>query len=193
MNGVTESLIKVTKNQLKIALEGKRLNFIETQTALSEISQIMNSRPLGLYARPGTDPLSGGPITPNHLLLGRASAAVPDLHFEKVSLVKRMKFIATCVEEFWTKWRIVVFHSLVPQYKWHKTQRNIATGDIVLLNEDQAMVAEFRLGQVQEVKTSGDGLVRSAKIRTLRKGENKCSVLERPIHKLCVIVPVEEQ
>ena len=99
MNGVTESLIKVTKNQLKIALEGKRLNFIETQTALSEISQIMNSRPLGLYARPGTDPLSGGPITPNHLLLGRATAAVPDLHFE-ASLVKRMKFIATCVEEF---------------------------------------------------------------------------------------------
>ena len=39
-----------------------------------------------------------------------------------------------------------MFHSLVPQYKWHKTQRNVAIGDIVLLSEDQAMVAEFRLG-----------------------------------------------
>ena len=55
------------------------------------------------------------------------------------------------------------------------------------------MVAEFRLGQVEEVKTSGDGLVRSAKVRTLLKGDNKFSFLDRPIHKLCIIVPVEEQ
>ena len=51
------------------------------------------------------------------------------------------------------------------------TQRNIAEGDVVLLNEDQAMVAEFRLGQVVEVKVSRDGLVRSAKVRTVAKGE----------------------
>ena len=193
MNGVTESLIRVTKNQLKQTLEGKRLTFVETQTVLQEVGQVMNCRPLGIYAKPGSDPLDGGPITPNHLLLGRATAAIPDLNFEKVSLMKRMKFIASCVDEFWNKWRIVVFHSLVPQYKWHKTQRNVAVGDVVLLNEDQAMTAEFRLGQVEEVKVSGDGLVRSAKVRTVTRGENKFSTFTRPIHKLCVIVPVEEQ
>ena len=104
-----------------------------------------------------------------------------------------MKFVAGCIEEFWNKWRIVVFHSLVPQYKWHKSQRNVSVGDIVLVSEDQAMVAEYKLGQVDEVKVSKDGLVRAVKVRTVSRNENRFTYLDRPIHKLCVIVPVEEQ
>ena len=60
---------------------------------------------------------------------------------------------------------------------------------------DEAKVSEYKLGQVVGVKFSGDGLVRSVKVRTVSiiDGENKVSYLSRPIHKLCVIVPVEEQ
>ena len=99
------------------------------------------------------------------------------------------------VEEFWKKWKIVVFHSLVPQYKWHKSQRNVQIGDVVLMIEENALVGEYRLGQVSDVKVSKDGLVRSAKIRCVNRKDEKIttSVLERPIHKLCVIVPREEQ
>ena len=195
MNGVAESLIRVTKHYLKTAIEGKRLTFVEIQTVLCEVSQIMNSRPLGVYSRPGTDPLDGGPITPNHLLLGRATGTIPDLKFENVSNVKRMQFLNSIVTEFWNKWRLVVFHSLVPQYRWHKSQRNVEIGDIVLLKEDEAKVSEFKLGQVIGVKTSKDGLVRSVKVRCVNRTDDKCtsSYLERPIHKLCVIVPTEEQ
>ena len=195
MNGVAESLVRVTKDQLKQTLEGKRLTFVETQTVLFEVCQVINSRPLGVYSKPGTDPLDGGPITPNHLLLGRATNAIPDLKFENVTNVKRMKFLNSIVIEFWDKWRVVVFHSLVPQFKWHKSQRNISEGDVVLLKMDEAKVSEYKLGQVVGVKFSGDGLVRSVKVRTVSiiDGENKVSYLSRPIHKLCVIVPVEEQ
>ena len=196
MNGVTESLIRSTKHLLKQSLEGRRLNFVEMQTVLYEIAQIMNCRPLGIYHRPGTDPLDGGPITPNHLLLGRATSAIPELKFENVTHVKRMKFAQETVEEFWTKWRQVVFHSLVPQFKWHKAHRNVAVGDVVLLNDDLAKVGEFRLGQVVGVKTSDkDGLIRSVEVRCVSRSDGKASFcyLSRPVHKLCVIVPVEEQ
>ena len=195
MNGVTESLVKSTKNILKQTLDGKRLTYAETQTVLQEPAQLMNCRPLGVYSRPGSDPLDGGPITPNHLLLGRASASIPDQKFVNVTKVKRMKFLQQCTEEFWIKWKTVVFHSLVPQYKWHKTQRNVQVGDIVLVNSDTGLVGEYRLGQVSSVKVGGDGLVRSAQVRCVSTNDGKVSktTLERPIHKLCVIVPVEEQ
>ena len=107
-----------------------------------------------------------------------------------------MKFLTQIVEEFWNKWRVVVFHSLVPQYRWHKTQRNVEKGDVVLLNDDLAKVGEYRLGQVEKVNTSTkDGLVRSAEVRCVCRNEGQItfSYLTRPIHKLCVIVPIEEQ
>ena len=195
MNGVSESLIRSTKHLLKQNIEGKRMTFIELQTVLYEIGQIINSRPLGIYSRPGSDPLDGGIITPNHLLLGRATNAIPNLKFTNVNNLKRIKFLTDTVKEFWVKWKIVVFHSLVPQYKWHKTQRNIQVGDVVLLNEDSGLVGEYRLGQVHSVKTGRDGLVRSVQVRcvSLKDGKTSTSYLDRPIHKLCVIVPTEEQ
>ena len=85
---------------------------------------------------------------------------------------------------------------MVPQYKWHKTERNVEIGDVVLVNEDGALVGEYKLGQVIDVKASKDGLIRSAKIQCVsRTTDDKITktVLERPIHKLCIIVPKEEQ
>ena len=79
MNACSESLIRICKNTLKDVLHGKQVNFAELQTILYEVAQIVNSRPLGIYSKPGDNPLDGGPITPNHLLLGRATAAVPQL------------------------------------------------------------------------------------------------------------------
>ena len=195
MNGVTESLVRSTKHLMKQTLEGKRLNFIETQTVLYEVAQVLNSRPLGIFSRPGADPLDGGPVTPNHLLLGRATNATPNLKFENVGIVKRMKFLSQIVEEFWIKWKTVVFHSLVPQYRWHKSQRNVKRGDVVLLNDDLSKIGEYRLGQVEKVNVCGrDGLVRSAQVRCVSRSEDRTtfSYLVRPVHKLCVIVPVEE-
>ena len=98
MNGVSESLVKSTKHMLKQTLEGKRLTFVETQTVLFEAAQIINCRPLGIYSRPGSDPLDGGPITPNHLLLGRATNQIPNLKYTNVNNVRRMKFLQSCVE-----------------------------------------------------------------------------------------------
>ena len=77
----------------------------------------------------------------------------------------------------------------------HKTQRNLQVKDVVLLNEDSGLVGEYRLGQVHSVKTGRDGLVRSVQVRcvSFKEGKSVTSYLDRPIHKLCVIVPVEEQ
>ena len=49
------------------------------------------------------------------------------------------------------------------------------------------------MGRVHSINTGKDGLVRSVQVRCAKEGKISKNLLDRPIHKLCVIVPVEEQ
>ena len=195
MNGCAESLIRHTKRILCQRLEGIVLTFEELQTVLYEVANILNSRPLGIYSKPGDDPLDGGPITPNHLLLGRASSEIPQFKYENVTLTRRVKFLQDIVSQFWHKWFIVAFPSLVPNYKWRVQQRNLCVGDVVLMKDESASPGEYKLGQVSGVKLSGDGCVRSVTVRYVKSldGVRVHGYVCRPVHKLIVILPVEEQ
>ena len=195
MNACSESLIRICKKTLADVLHAKQVNFVELQTVLYEVAQIMNCRPLGIYNKPGDDPLDGGPITPNHLLLGRATAAVPLLKYENVALTKRIRFLQTVVEEFWAKWKVAAFQSLLPQYKWHRKYRSLKVGDIVLINDEDSKVGEFKLGKVVGTKQGKDGHVRTVFVEYVRVSGDSFvrSRSPRPVHKLVVVVPVEEQ
>ena len=197
MNACAESLIKSTKRILCEKLEGKRVTYAELQTIMYEVSQVLNSRPLGVYSKPGEDPLDGGPLTPNHLLLGRASSSIPDIQYTNVSLTRRVRFLKSIVDEFWQKWYVTVFHSLVPQYKWHKSFRNMQIGDVVLMQNESFVTGKYQMGRVIGVKKSSDGNTRKATVRYVKSGHGTDRVVfgftDRPIHKLAVIVPIEEQ
>ena len=195
MNGCSEALIRVTKKLLAQRLEGIILSFEELQTVFFEVANILNSRPLGIYARPGDDPLDGGPITPNHLLMGRATSQIPQFKYTNVSLTKRVKFIQEIVSQFWNKWHIVAFPSLVPQYKWRVQERNMCVGDVVLMKDESASPGVFKLGQISGVRVSDDGCVRSVTVRYVKSadGARVHGYASRPVHKLVVILPVDEQ
>ena len=74
-NGCAEAMIKMAKKQLVNMTHCKVPTKGELDTLFSDVIQIVNSRPL--VHRAGTDTASGGPITPNHLILGRATIDVP--------------------------------------------------------------------------------------------------------------------
>ena len=52
----------------------------------------------------------------------------------------------------WNKYTIVVFNSLVHQYKWHKSQRNAQIGDVVQVHDDTALAGGYTFGQVTDVR-----------------------------------------
>ena len=79
-NGLSESLIKLTKRTIKHKITGNVLSALQLQTAFYEIATIINSRPISVDS--GSDPDCPSPITPNHLILGRATADVPQGHFD---------------------------------------------------------------------------------------------------------------
>jgi hypothetical protein len=69
-NGCAESMIKTTKKEIKRAIGEQTLTALELQTVLFEVTNLVNSRPIGRVP----NDLDDGPyLSPNDLLLGRAS------------------------------------------------------------------------------------------------------------------------
>ena len=83
--------------------------------------------------------------------------------------------------------------SLVPNYKWQQKHRNVKVGDICLIRYKSAVRATYRLGRVMKVNHGEDGLVRSVQLQYKLPGEKVCRNVDRAIHGVAVIVPVEEQ
>ena len=193
-NGLSESLVKITKRSLKHNISGNVLTFGQLQTVLFEVANIINSRPIGIIS--GSDPSCPSPITPNDLILGRASSGVPQGPFDhekSKNNTKRFRFLQELVSQWWANWYQSVFPSLVPSYKWHQRHRNVRVGDVCLIRYRKELRATYRLGRVKEVKVGTDGLVRTVSLEYKLPNETKFRRVDRPIHGISVIVPIEEQ
>ena len=83
--------------------------------------------------------------------------------------------------------------SLVPCYKWMQRHRNVCVGDVCLIRYNKDKRATYRLGRVTEVKAGSDGLVRKVLLVYKLPDERNFRSVERPIHGIAVIVPIEEQ
>ena len=142
--------------------------------------------------KPGEDPASGGPITPLHLQLGRASIEIPRVQFDTTpSLTKRLKYLEEIKADFWKKWMAQVFQGQVLAHKWRKQCRDAQVGDVVFFKTETAASVEYQRGRVVEAVRGEDGLVRSVNIEYKNPTEQVFRCTLRPIQKVSVIVPVD--
>ena len=127
-----------------------------------EVANIINSRPIGIIS--GSDPAQPSSITPNDLILGRATADVPQGPFDleqSKNTNKQFRFLQSLVESWWKTWYETVFPYLVPSYKWLQRHRNVKIGDVCLIRYKNEVRSTYRLGRVEDVKRGTDGLVRT--------------------------------
>jgi hypothetical protein len=189
-------MIGLLKPCLEQAIAGKRYSYGELATVMAEADQVVNSRPI---ARGSEDTQAGGPITPLHLQLGRATVEVPRVRFEEApSLTRRLQHAEEGVKQFWKKWMHLVFQEKLLSRTWRKVKRNVAVGDVVYMMEKDDDDEFCRMGVVEEVKTGPDGCIRTATVRYTNPGgdphhRSAPKLAVRPIHKLAVIVPVDYQ
>jgi hypothetical protein len=159
---------------------------------VAEAAQVVNSRPI---ARNTGDPETGGPITPLHLQLGRATVEVPRMQFKEAPrLTQRLQFIEEAKGQFWKKWMQQVFSGRMLNHKWTKNVRNVAIGDIVYLAEAETDDPTYRLGRVVEASPGEDGCVRTVRVQYTNPGKpvgkrSPPKTTTRPIHKVAVVVP----
>jgi hypothetical protein len=187
-------MIGLLKPCLEQAIAGKRYSYGELATVMAEAAQVVNSRPI---ARGSEDAQAGGPITPLHLQLGRATVEVPRVRFEEApSLTRRLQHAEEGVKQFWKKWMHLVFQEKLLSRTWRKVKRNVAVGDVVYMMEKDDDDEFCRMGVVEEVKAGPDGCIRTATVRYTNPGgdphhRSAPKLAVRPIHKLAVIVPVD--
>jgi hypothetical protein len=188
-NWQAERMIGLIKKQLWKIFEGKKLSHEETITLLTEAVQKINSRPITRNPRP-----EGEPLCVQDLMLGRAKPGQAEVKFETgKQLTRRFENVQRTQQEFWKRWVEEVFPEMLKQSKWRQGKRDLRVGDIVLRKDETAAGQTYKYAKVVKVHTSADRKVRAADIEYRLPGESVFRVTTRPIHKLVLVVPAEEQ
>ena len=199
--------MKVLKQSLMHALPtGVVLSFSELNTLCAKISFAINSRPIGVgnvsHSSQQDDCLSV--ITPNQLLLGRTGDTSPAIDYKEEDgrFTKRLAYVTTVYDAWWSRWIKLVLKTLVPIRRWRKAKRNLCEGDVVLIEYANPVKDEYRVGRILKVHPDSSGLVRTVTIayrkRDIRESpeqyKSKPLVQEKmAVQRLSLLVPISEQ
>jgi len=190
-NGCCESLIRSIKKSLFLSIGEHRVTFSEMQTVCFEAANLANERPIGI--KPGQYSECAY-LCPNDLLLGRATSKAPVGPWsEKKSISRRFRFIQSVIDMFWKKWTLLYFPHMIIQRKWHHEARNIKPGDIVLVADKNLPRSQWKLCRVTTVEPGIDGKVRRVSLMYKNKSSDTVITIDRPVQKIVVVLPVEEQ
>ena len=182
--GFYESLIKQTKRALQIAVGQQTLTWNEMSTVFAEAKCLVNSRPLG-YA--SNDPSDLQPLTPNHFLLGRASAEVPQGPFvETRNLHKRFEFVQSVVSQFWKRFVREYISTLMRRAKWTLKGRQLRVGDVVLLTDQCIPRGKWDLAHITHIYPGQDNIVRNVEVKT------KNGIYRRSVQRCCPILEAND-
>ena len=96
-----------------------------------EVESIMNSHPLTPVV---LDPDREDPLTPNHLLLMRASPNLPPGDFSR----KRWRQVQYLAKQFWVRWKREYLQSMQSGQKWQVPQEKFIVDDVMLVHDEHA-------------------------------------------------------
>lgn len=193
--GLWEAAVKSFKHHYRRVLGKRILTHEQTYTLVVQIEGVLNARPL---FSPSDDPADWSPITPAHLAIGRSTAQRPfveqieDIAENRLTTWGLQQKLSQC---FWRSWRQDYIAGLQKRNKWYEIRTNLKVNDMVLLQDENSPPSRWPLGRIAAVYRSDDGLIRSAAVTIpARKKEQGVgtmgtTTLDRPVQKLCVLLP----
>ena len=195
--GLSERMVQTTKRCLRKMIGRAKLNYDELATLIIEVEAIVNSRPLSYLSTADLDE----PLTLSHLLTGRRLLSLPEyVHCEEhedetfnVSpagvLTKCMRFLERVLQDFWKWWRQEYLlqlrhaHASDLQKRTTGSRRVVCTGDVVVVQDENAERGFWKLGVVEELVSGKDDEIRGAVVRVYTGGR-KCKRMHRPVQRL---------
>lgn len=110
-------------------------------------------------------------LTPGHFLVGIPLEALPDpsASYHSVSLLTHWHLCQVLVRHLWQHWSAEYLNSIQRASKWHDPSRNLCIGDIVILREDNVILAKWPLARVIPTHTGRDNLVCVVTVKTSTK------------------------
>ncbi|XP_068683406.1 uncharacterized protein [Montipora foliosa] len=187
MSGVWERQIKTTRKVLAGLMEeyGHCLDEESFRTLMCEVEAIINSRPLTTVSG---EPNDLEPLTTNHILTTKSTVILPPPgKFQSCDVYMRWRWrrVHYLANLFWSRWKYLVV--MQERHKWQHPQRNLVEGDVVVIREENVPRNAWLLALVVRVEPDSQGFVRSAVVITRE------TTLRRPVNKLVLILPKEEQ
>ena len=179
MGGVWERQIRSVR-KIMLSVVGKQTIDDERLRALfCEAAATLNRRPLTTVPNSCQDLEA---LTPDHLLrIDSSDDLPPGGPLTEDRYRRRWKHAQWLADQFWKRWRKEYVVNLKRRQKSITPSRNLATGDLVLLVDENLPRNQWRLGRVKEAMRSSDGLVRKVRVKT------QAGTLIRPITKLCLL------
>ena len=151
------ALIKTVKKSLFFAVGRQKLSILELQTVLFEAANLINSRPMCTHP---THPDDGCYLSPNEMLLGKSAGGSIVSANERNKLGHRLSLVENVLNGFWKRWQMLYMYSMAHLKKWTKKHRYVQKGDVVLVEDNNALRGHWTIGRVKECYPGRDGLVR---------------------------------
>ena len=85
---------------------------------------------------------------------------------------------------------VEIFRNLVVRHKGHTEHRNLLVGDVVLVQDSNALRGKWKKAIITEADPSEDGKVRHNRLK-YRTKDNTNIIIDRPIQRLILLVPVD--
>ena len=205
-NGAAEIVVKLVKgimSSLLASIGTSILSLNELNTLLKEAANICNERPIGLRPNSVSDQEY---LAPNSLLLGRSSTRISagpfqskDVYDERPKAMKtRFLFVQRIVDSFWKNWTKSYLPTLIVRQKWHHLKRNLSCGDICLVEDQNALRGDWRIGRIINVFPDKHKIVRNVELLVAQKFDGNSSyryrqpsVLKRHASRVILLVPCE--
>lgn len=203
MGGVWERQIRTVRSVLSSLLDNNssQLDEESLRTLMCEAEAIVNSRPLATEYL--TDPDSPTPLTPNHLLTMKSKILLaPPGAFQSDDIYskKRWRRVQHLANVFWSRWKKEFLLNLQKRQKWTHAKRNMQIGDVVLIKDLNLPRNVWQLSRVSKIYPSTDGKVRSVQVALAdshldKNGKRSAPIkyLDRPVHKLVLLMPAENK
>ncbi|XP_055604546.1 uncharacterized protein LOC129752795 [Uranotaenia lowii] len=182
--GCWERLVRSVKTALRSMLKDRHPSDLVLRTALCEVMNVVNNRPLTHVPE---DPQDPEPITPNMILLGRNNHMQYDHDFDERDLNCRAayKHAQIYADRFWRKWVSSYRPELLKRHKWqdNRNRHEYAVGDLVMIVDENMHRGCWPKGIIDKVMRGTDGNVRTVSVRTA------FSSYVRPVTKIIVLQP----
>ena len=202
MGGTWERQIRTVRSVLSALLHknGQQLDDEALRTFMCEAEAVVNSRPLTTsgITSPAESPEM---LTPNHFLTMKSKVILPPPgNFTDGDLYSRKQWrrVQHLSNEFWCRWKKEFLHSMQERQKWHRPEKNLKKGDIVMVKDNDAPRNSWKVCRVDDAIQGSDGLVRRVRLTvgtrdlsTAGQRKQPLSTIERPIHKLVLIQPAQ--
>lgn len=129
------------------------------------------------------DPNDLEALTPNHLLLLKASATLPRGVFQPSDIYaqRRWKQVQYMSDLFWRRWVTEYLPPLQEFQRWTEVKRNLVVGQLVIIMDSMEARNSLPVGQVIQNFPDRRGFVRQVRIKTRSRW------LDWPITKVCLL------